>query len=160
MTAMRFLVVLMLCLGSPLTSAWATTPADAAAPTKPSVQKKAAGKAAVHAAPASHKATAASKTKARKEADAIAAPVPKAKLDLTLPKDMVSDLHAPGTVAPTVKPTAKPIQDGYLPPLFPDKKSGDFQLNGRLLSNEMQLQLRNEDAHKVEGAALDFEFKQ
>ena len=36
-----------------------------------------------------------------------------------------------------------------------------FQLNGRLLSNEMDLQLRNEYRHnEIEGAALDFEFKQ
>ena len=34
-----------------------------------------------------------------------------------------------------------------------------FQINGRLLSNEMQLQMRNEERRDVEGAALDFEFK-
>ena len=39
-------------------------------------------------------------------------------------------------------------------------RAAPFQLNGRLLSNEMQLQLRNEERREVEGAALDFEFKQ
>jgi hypothetical protein len=44
--------------------------------------------------------------------------------------------------------------------MFGDKASSSpFQLNGRLLNNEMQLQRRNEERRDVEGAALDFEFK-
>ncbi|MEG2797966.1 MAG: translation initiation factor 2, partial [Pseudomonas sp.] len=49
-----------------------------------------------------------------------------------------------------------------LPPMFGEKPTDNsaFQINGRLLSNEMKLQLRNEERRDVEGAALDFEFKQ
>ena len=56
-------------------------------------------------------------------------------------------------------PKHKPL----LPNLFGEKPAEDspFQLNGRLLSNEMELQLRNEARDRqIEGAALDFEFKQ
>jgi hypothetical protein len=35
-----------------------------------------------------------------------------------------------------------------------------FQLNGRLINNEMQLQLRNDSRRDVEGAAIEFEFPQ
>ena len=38
-------------------------------------------------------------------------------------------------------------------------RQSPFQLNGRLINNEMQLQLRNEERREVEGAALEFEFK-
>ena len=78
--------------------------------------------------------------------------LPPARLDLSLPKDMVQELKPKGTVE---LPKREPI----LPQFFGEKNSG-FQLNGRLLSNEMQLQLRNEERRDVEGAALDFEFKQ
>ncbi|VEF12234.1 translation initiation factor 2 (IF-2, GTPase) [Pseudomonas fluorescens] len=78
--------------------------------------------------------------------------LPTAKLDLSLPKDMVEELKPEGTVE---MPKREPI----LPQMFGERNSG-FQLNGRLLSNEMQLQLRNEERHDVEGAALEFEFKQ
>ncbi len=78
--------------------------------------------------------------------------LPAARLDLSLPKDMVQELKPKGTVE---LPKREPI----LPQMFGEKNSG-FQLNGRLLSNEMQLQLRNEERREVEGAALDFEFKQ
>ena len=49
-----------------------------------------------------------------------------------------------------------------LPALFQEKPTSDspFQLNGRLISNEMQLQLRNESRHDVEGAAIEFEYRQ
>ena len=50
-----------------------------------------------------------------------------------------------------------------LPSMFPQKPVSDdspFQLNGRLINNEMQLQLRNDSRHDVEGAAIDFEFRQ
>jgi hypothetical protein len=80
--------------------------------------------------------------------------LPSANLDLSLPRDMVQELKPVGTV-----PLAK--HEPLLPQLFGDKSgSSPFQLNGRLLNNEMQLQLRNEERREVEGAALDFEFKQ
>lgn len=78
--------------------------------------------------------------------------LPKAKLDLSLPKDMVEELKPKGTVE-------LPKREAILPQMFGEKDSG-FQLNGRLLSNEMQLQLRNDERREVEGAALDFEFRQ
>ncbi|WP_064598487.1 hypothetical protein [Pseudomonas sp. DR 5-09] len=102
------------------------------------------------AAPAKKRAPVASKSKSAKEV--AKTPLPPAKLDLSLPKDMVQELKPPGSVT---LPKREPI----LPQMFGDKNSG-FQLNGRLLSNEMQLQLRNEERREVEGAALDFEFKQ
>lgn len=89
--------------------------------------------------------------------------LPKASLDLSLPPDMVKQLAPPPgiiTAAPKRKSPAvgaKPL----LPKMFPETESDpDFQLQGRLLSNEMQLQLRNEARKDVEGAALDFTFKQ
>lgn len=81
--------------------------------------------------------------------------LPPAQLDLSLPSDMVRHLQPIGTMP---KPKSVPL----LPPMFGDKPSDNsaFQINGRLLSNEMKLQLRNEERRDVEGAALDFEFKQ
>lgn len=78
--------------------------------------------------------------------------LPSARLDLSLPKDMVEELKPKGTVE-------LPKREAILPQMFGEKDSG-FQLNGRLLSNEMQLQLRTDERREVEGAALDFEFKQ
>jgi hypothetical protein len=78
-------------------------------------------------------------------------PVPSANLDLSLPKDMVEELKPVGTVP-------LPKREPVLPQMFGDKSS-QFQLNGRLINNEMQLQMRNEERHEVEGAALEFEFK-
>ena len=83
-------------------------------------------------------------------------PLPAAKLDLRLPPEMVKQLRPLGTVP---VPAHKPL----LPNMFGEKsvEESPFQLNGRLLSNEMDLQLRNEYRHnEIEGAALDFEFKQ
>ncbi|MNF96496.1 hypothetical protein D3C84_792880 [compost metagenome] len=77
--------------------------------------------------------------------------LPSTHLDLSLPKDMVEELDPVGTVP-------LPKREPVLPQMFGDKSS-QFQLNGRLISNEMQLQLRNEERHEVEGAALEFEFK-
>ncbi|MGZ7459241.1 translation initiation factor 2 [Pseudomonas sp. Ma2-10] len=77
--------------------------------------------------------------------------LPSAGLDLSLPQDMAEELKPIGTVA-------LPRHDAVFPQMFGDK-AGPFQLNGRLISNEMQLQLRNEERHEVEGAALEFEFK-
>lgn len=123
----------------------ATTPAKKT----PAVKKAAAAK------PAQQKIVkkrppVASKSKSAREV--AKTPLPPTKLDLSLPKDMVQELKPKGTVE---MPKREPI----LPQMFGEKNTG-FQLNGRLLSNEMQLQLRNEERREVEGAALDFEFKQ
>jgi hypothetical protein len=93
---------------------------------------------------------------AKKAVKAAPEPLPTTKLDLRLPADMVKDLK-PATQDPA--PTPKPL----LPYLFGEKPPSDspFQLNGRLLSNEMQLQLRNDARQQdIEGAAIEFEFKQ
>ena len=91
-------------------------------------------------------------SKSKPASEVVKTKLPPARLDLSLPKDMVQELKPKGTVE---LPKREPI----LPQMFGEKNSG-FQLNGRLLSNEMQLQLRNEERREVEGAALDFEFKQ
>ncbi|MCH4873545.1 translation initiation factor 2 [Pseudomonas sp. TMW22091] len=114
--------------------------------TKPAVSAKQAA--------AQKKSSAASKSKSvRRSAKK---PLPAAKLDLSLPPDMVRQLKPLGTVP---MPAHKPL----LPNMFGDKTAQDspFQLNGRLISNEMGLQLRNEARqNEIEGAALEFEFKQ
>ncbi|MBC3952618.1 translation initiation factor 2 [Pseudomonas folii] len=79
-----------------------------------------------------------------------------AKLDLSLPPELAEELKPAGTTQ--AKPR-KPI----LPQMFGDKRaSGNdpFELNGRILSNEMDLQMRNDSRRDVEGAALDFKFRQ
>ena len=88
----------------------------------------------------------------------VAKPLPKAKLDLSLPADMVDDLE-PNVGSPSPIQRRKPL----LPPMFtekPETSDSPFQLNGRLISNEMQLQLRNDSRRDVEGAAIDFEYRQ
>ena len=102
------------------------------------------------AAPVKKRPPVASKSKSASEV--AKTKLPSARLDLSLPKDMVEELKPIGTVN---LPKREPI----LPQMFGEKNSG-FQLNGRLLSNEMQLQLRNDERREVDGAALDFEFKQ
>lgn len=92
----------------------------------------------------------ASKTKSAREI--AKTPLPPARLDLSLPHEMVEELEPPGKVP-------LPKREPLLPSMF-EGKPGPFQLNGRLLSNEMQLPLRNQERNEVEGAALDFEFKQ
>jgi len=89
--------------------------------------------------------------------------LPKASLDLSLPPDVVKQLTPPANVITagakpkSPAPGAKPL----LPKMFQDSDSDpDFRLQPRLLSNEMQLQLRNEARRDVEGAAVDFTFKQ
>lgn len=81
----------------------------------------------------------------------------KAKLDLSLPQELVRELEPPANV---ISGRRKPL----LPPMFGDKgradESGSFELGGRLISNEMQLQMRNDNRRDVDGAALDFKFKQ
>ena len=86
----------------------------------------------------------------------------KVPLDLSLPPEMVKQLTPPANVITAASksraqsPGAKPL----LPKMFPDANADpDFQMQGRLLSNEMDLQLRNEARKDVEGAALDFTFK-
>ncbi|MGR4042489.1 translation initiation factor 2 [Pseudomonas sp. JDS08PS003] len=85
----------------------------------------------------------------------IKTPLSTPKLDLSLPPEMVKHLQPVGAVP-------LPKREPLLPQMFGEKpkESTPFQLNGRLLSNEMQLQLRNEERRDIEGAALDFEFKQ
>jgi glucose/arabinose dehydrogenase len=84
-----------------------------------------------------------------------------AKLDLSLPPELAREVAKEKKPNATARPlTRKPI----LPQMFGDKDDssgqGPFELNGRLLSNEMQLQMRNDNRRDVEGAALDFKFKQ
>jgi len=105
--------------------------------------------------PKSVKKHAAVVSKSRQLSDVVTTRLPPAKLDLSLPPEMVKQLQPIGTVP---MPKRAPL----LPPMFGEKPKEDspFQLNGRLLNNEMQLQLRNEERREVEGAALDFQFKQ
>lgn len=140
------------------------TPAPAAQPQpSSSSHSSAAKKAPATKAPVKPKAKPAKPVKKRapiasksKSASEIAkTPLPPAKLDLSLPQEMVKHLQPIGSVD---LPKRQPL----LPQMFGEKPkdTSPFQLNGRLLSNEMQLQLRNEERRDVEGAALDFEFKQ
>lgn len=124
-------------------------------PTASTTEKKTA--AVKKAAPAKKKAAAVKKrspiaSKSKPASEVVKTKLPSANLDLSLPKDMVEELKPVGTVQ-------LPRHDALLPQMF-GEKSSPFQLNGRLLSNEMQLQLRNEERREVEGAALEFEFKQ
>ncbi|CAK16377.1 hypothetical protein [Pseudomonas entomophila] len=96
------------------------------------------------------------KAKPKSVSKAVAKPLPAPKLDLSLPVDMVRQLK------PDVGDVPPPPRKALLPSMFPTKPESDdspFQLNGRLISNEMQLQLRNDARHDVEGAAIDFEFR-
>lgn len=96
----------------------------------------------------------ASTKKAAKPVSKVAAqPIQPVRLDLSLPKEMVKDLK------PQVDP---PVRTSLLPAMFGDSVGSDsgFQLNGRLISNEMQLQLRNDSRRDLEGAAIDFQFRQ
>ena len=123
-------------------------PAASATSKKPAPVKKAA-QVKKKAAKVKKRPPIASKSKSASEI--AKTKLPSADLDLSLPQDMAEELKPLGTVA-------LPRHDALLPQMFSDK-AGPFQLNGRLISNEMQLQLRNEERHEVEGAALEFEFK-
>jgi len=122
---------------------------------QPAVQAQ-QGKAAAKPAKSKPKPKPNAKVARKPVSKAVAKPLPKAKLDLSLPADMVDDLE------PSVGNSAnrrKPL----LPAMFTEKPPSDdspFQLNGRLISNEMQLQMRNDSRRDVEGAAIDFEFRQ
>jgi hypothetical protein len=123
-------------------------PAASATSKKPAPVKKAAP-VKKKAAPVKKRPPIASKSKSASEV--VKTKLPSADLDLSLPQDMAEELKPIGTVP-------LPRHDAVLPQMFGDK-STPFQLNGRLISNEMQLQLRNEERREVEGAALEFEFK-
>ncbi|MGC5700690.1 translation initiation factor 2 [Pseudomonas sp. NFXW11] len=138
--------------------------ASATHPSKPASAKKDSPKSKGKPAASPSKAGAKSKANAKKTPAStkskwayqdIKAPLPSAKVDLSLPVEMVRHLQPVGSVTPAKR---APL----LPPMFGEKpkESSPFQINGRLLSNEMQLQLRNEERRDIEGAALDFEFKQ
>ncbi|RQO55224.1 translation initiation factor 2 [Pseudomonas sp. KBW05] len=142
--------LLSLCnVGTVLAAAPVTERAPAAAEQKTPAKKAPVAK---KKAPAVKKRAA----KASKSASEVAqTKLPPAQLDLSLPSDMVRHLQPIGTMP---KPKSVPL----LPPMFGEKPTDNsaFQINGRLLSNEMKLQLRNEERRDVEGAALEFEFKQ
>jgi len=140
-----------------------TTPANVAAMEQkaPSANARSAKVKADNAAVA-NRAPVASKSKAPAQVVRDTR-LPKAALDLSLPPDMVKELNPPANVI-SANPRTKTPSAGskpLLPKMFPDAESpSDFQLQGRLLSNEMDLQLRNEARKEVDGAALDFKFKQ
>lgn len=138
----------------------ASAPAKAATAVKKPVVKKAAvstkpaAKPVVKkAAPTKKRAPIASKSKSAREV--AKTKLKPTKLDLSLPPELVKELSPKGAV-PLLK------HEPLLPPMFGEKPAPEspFQLNGRLLSNEMNLQLRNESRQDIEGAAIDFEFKQ
>ncbi|MDQ0702361.1 hypothetical protein QF043_001153 [Pseudomonas sp. W3I7] len=157
--AVVVIVLLSLCnVGTVLAAA----PVTQSKPTASTEQKAPAKKpASAKKAPAAKKKTAVVKKRApmaskSKSAHEVAqTKLPPAQLDLSLPTEMVRHLQPIGTMP---KPKSVPL----LPPMFAEKPTDNsaFQINGRLLSNQMQLQLRNEERRDIEGAALDFEFKQ
>ncbi|TLP59127.1 MULTISPECIES: hypothetical protein [Pseudomonas] len=156
MKVLRPLLLALCCVlpGLHLGVAWATEPAVkvqgkvlAKPVTKPAAKP-------VTKAPAKPQSKPHAKARA-KVSKAVAKPLPAAKLDLSLPKSMVNTLEPEVGDAPMVR---KPL----LPSMFPSKPESDdspFQLNGRLISNEMQLQLRNDSRREVDGAAIDFQFR-
>ena len=149
--------LLSLCNVSPvLAAAPVTENKPAASSEKPAAKKSTA----TQQAPAAKKKAATAKKRAsakrsKSSQEVAKTQLPPAQLDLTLPSDMVRHLQPLGTMP---KPKSVPL----LPPMFGEKPTDNsaFQINGRLLSNEMKLQLRNEERREVEGAALEFEFKQ
>jgi len=153
--------VLILCLapfcypGSPALAAQSASPAPSAHGKQ--VQQKAPAK-PVQKQPAKPVGNSKAKPAHKPVSKAVAKPLPKAKLDLSLPTDLVDSLE-PNVGTPSPIQRRKPL----LPPMFtekPETNDSPFQLNGRLINNEMQLQLRNDSRHDVEGAAIDFEYRQ
>ncbi|KAA0948245.1 translation initiation factor 2 [Pseudomonas sp. ANT_H14] len=150
--AALLICLLSLCNAAPVLAAPVSEPVVAAnaepkpVPAKKTVQPK-------KAAAVKKRAPVVSKSKSAHEV--AQTQLPPAHLDLRLPQDMVRHLQPLGTLP---QPKNVPL----LPPMFGEKPvdNSAFQINGRLLSNEMMLQLRNEERREVEGAALDFEFKQ
>ncbi|AZF17388.1 Translation initiation factor 2 (GTPase) [Pseudomonas sp. R3-18-08] len=146
--------LISLCnVGTALAAAPVTDAKPAASAEQKAAAKKPAAQAKKKTAKVKKRAPIASKSKSAHEV--AQTKLPPAQLDLSLPSDMVRLLQPIGTMP---KPKSVPL----LPPMFSEKPSDNsaFQINGRLLSNEMKLQLRNEERRDVEGAALDFEFKQ
>ncbi|KAF2410464.1 translation initiation factor 2 [Pseudomonas antarctica] len=137
----------------PVTQAKPAASVEQKAPAKKHTPAKKAPAAKKKAAAVKKRAPIASKSKSAHEV--AQTKLPPAKLDLSLPSEMVRHLQPIGTMP---QPKSVPL----LPPMFDEKPSDNsaFQINGRLLSNEMKLQLRNEERRDIEGAALDFEFKQ
>lgn len=149
------LCLMPLCL--PVGGAEAAQPASQAQAVKGKAsQKPAASKPAKTTAKSKAPARVKAKPVRKPVSKAVRQPLPEAKLDLSLPTDMVKKLEPEVGDASTRR---KPL----LPAMFTEKPQTDdspFQLNGRLISNEMQLQLRNDSRRDVEGAAIDFEFRQ
>lgn len=147
--------LLSLCNVSPVLAASPVTPGKPSATEQKAPAKKPAP---AKKAPEAKKKTVAAKKRAastQSSREVVQTKLPPARLDLSLPSDMVRHLQPLGTVP---KPESVPL----LPPMFGEKPADNsaFQINGRLLSNEMKLQLRSEERRDVEGAALEFEFKQ
>lgn len=146
-----------LCNATPVLAAPASAPIVLAAaeqkpaPAKKTVQAKKPAPVKKTAKVKKRAPTASKSKSAREVAQTKLAP---AQLDLSLPQEMARHLQPLGTMP---QPRNVPL----LPPMFDEKPvdNSAFQINGRLLSNEMQLQMRNEERRDVEGAALDFEFK-
>lgn len=166
MKLIRPLVLLLTCLlgtlsashvaAAPQEKPEASVPAKApTAAKKPAVKKASVSSKPVakKAAPAKKRPPIASKSKSAREV--AKTKLKSAKLDLSLPPELVKELSPKGAVP-------LPKHEPLLPPMFGEKPAPEspFQLNGRLLSNEMNLQLRNESRQDIEGAAIDFEFKQ
>ncbi|MHC8406393.1 translation initiation factor 2 [Pseudomonas sp. TMB3-21] len=131
-------------------------PAASAAPDKPATARKVAP--AKKATPAKKPAAKVKKrapisSKSKSAREIAKTKLPSVPIDLSLPEDMAEELKPEGTVT-------LPKREPLLPQMFGDKPGSEaFQLNGRLISNEMQLQLRNDERRDVDGAALEFEFK-
>ena len=138
---------------APVTQSKPTASTEQKAPAKKPASAKKAPAAKKKPAVVKKRAPMASKSKSAHEV--AQTKLPPAQLDLSLPTEMVRHLQPIGTMP---KPKSVPL----LPPMFAEKPTDNsaFQINGRLLSNQMQLQLRNEERRDIEGAALDFEFKQ
>ncbi|WP_232915924.1 translation initiation factor 2 [Pseudomonas syringae] len=123
---------------------------------KSATSEKASSRVAAAKAPASKRKNA-KNAKDAKTASVKDVRIKAPKLDLSLPPELVKELDPPAKVITNKR---KPI----LPQMFSDKgdsaNPGPFELEGRLLTNEMQLQMRNDNRRDVEGAALDFKFKQ
>ncbi|QXI36929.1 hypothetical protein [Pseudomonas xantholysinigenes] len=147
-------LVLALCFALPWLPVAVAQAAEPVAKAQGKVPAKVKPKpAAKPKAPA--KAQAKPKPRAKPASKVVAKPLPKPKVDLSLPSELVKHLEPDLGDTPVMR---KPL----LPSMFPTKPESDsspFQLNGRLISNEMQLQLRNDSRREVEGAAIDFEFR-
>lgn len=97
-------------------------------------------------------------SKPAREKSVVERKLPPIKLDLSLPRELVEDLHHG---EPLVE--EKPL----LPPLFVEKeaKPAPFQLSGKLITNEHERDKSGEKLErdnyfdKVDGAQLNFEFR-